>query len=57
MHNKFGIFDGKKLITGSFNWTASADQKNAENLLVLDDPVLIKRFQTRFDKLWAAGKR
>jgi phosphatidylserine/phosphatidylglycerophosphate/cardiolipin synthase-like enzyme len=27
-HNKFAIFDGKSIITGSFNWTESAENAN-----------------------------
>jgi len=52
MHNKFAIIDGKILITGSFNWTATAEQKNEENLLVISDINLIKKYQERFENLW-----
>lgn len=33
-HNKVMIIDKSTLITGSFNFTAAAENKNAENLLV-----------------------
>ena len=36
MHNKIGIFDGKTICTGSFNWTTNAEKHNDENLLVVD---------------------
>src|SRR5438876_10349665 len=36
MHNKVGIFDGKTVCTGSFNWTNAAEKHNDENLLVVD---------------------
>ena len=36
MHNKVGIFDGKTICTGSFNWTTTAEKHNDENLLVVD---------------------
>ena len=36
MHNKVGIFDGRTVCTGSFNWTTNAEKHNDENLLVLD---------------------
>jgi phosphatidylserine/phosphatidylglycerophosphate/cardiolipin synthase-like enzyme len=40
-HNKVMIIDGKTLITGSFNFTKSAEEGNAENLLVIsNDPDL-----------------
>lgn len=34
-HNKIMIIDGGTLITGSFNFTKAADEKNAENLLII----------------------
>jgi len=57
MHNKVGIIDGKLLFTGSFNWTAQAEARNAENLLQIDDPGLIKQYQQRFDTLWNKGRQ
>jgi phosphatidylserine/phosphatidylglycerophosphate/cardiolipin synthase-like enzyme len=34
-HNKIMIIDREIVITGSFNFTKAADEKNAENLLIL----------------------
>lgn len=34
-HNKIMILDRSTLITGSFNFTKAAEEKNAENLLVI----------------------
>ncbi|WP_339045310.1 phospholipase D family protein [Candidatus Mesenet endosymbiont of Agriotes lineatus] len=34
-HNKIIIIDNQKIITGSFNFTASAELRNAENLLII----------------------
>jgi phosphatidylserine/phosphatidylglycerophosphate/cardiolipin synthase-like enzyme len=39
-HNKIMIIDGHIVITGSFNFTKTAETKNAENLLVIDDLLL-----------------
>ena len=39
-HNKVMVIDGATVLTGSFNWTASAEKSNAENLLVLRRPAL-----------------
>jgi phosphatidylserine/phosphatidylglycerophosphate/cardiolipin synthase-like enzyme len=52
MHNKFAIIDNRLLLTGSYNWTASANNRNDENLLVIDDPEVIKIFQNQFVNLW-----
>jgi len=57
MHNKFAIIDSKMLITGSFNWTPTADQKNEENLLIMTDKDLIKKYQTRFEYLWERSRK
>jgi phospholipase D len=40
LHNKFAVIDARWIITGSFNWTANAENRNRENLLVLDCPEL-----------------
>lgn len=39
-HNKVIIIDKKKVITGSFNFTAAADKRNAENVIVIEDAEL-----------------
>jgi len=52
MHHKFAIFDRRWLLNGSFNWTRSASNVNAENLLVVDNGALLEAYQREFDKLW-----
>jgi len=39
-HNKVMVIDGHTVVTGSFNFTRSAEERNAENLLILDSPEL-----------------
>ena len=56
MHDKFMIVDGKRLETGSFNYTNHASQANQENQVYLDDPAMVSRFNRRFEESWAAGK-
>ena len=55
MHNKFAVIDNNVLITGSFNWTPTADRENQENLLILTTKDLIKQYSDRFEMLWGAG--
>ena len=57
MHNKFALIDNRTLITGSFNWTATADRENQENLLIMDDNDLIRQYSQRFELLWKSGKK
>jgi len=52
MHHKFAIIDNHLLLTGSYNWTFSANNRNDENLMVIDDPELIEIFQNQFVHLW-----
>ena len=44
-HDKVIIIDGSKVVTGSFNFTKSAEDFNAENLLVIsNDPPLAEQY-------------
>jgi phosphatidylserine/phosphatidylglycerophosphate/cardiolipin synthase-like enzyme len=53
MHEKFGIFDGRALITGSANWSTSAAMiYNESTLLFRGHPELVARFEEEFDLLW-----
>ena len=38
------VIDGETVITGSFNFTRAAQEKNAENLLVIRDTGLAARY-------------
>jgi len=45
-HNKVIVIDSATIITGSFNFTKAAEEKNAENLLVIKDaPELVKAYE------------
>lgn len=56
MHNKFAIIDGKTLITGSFNWTLTAEERNEENLLIITDEGTIEKYERRFQYLWDTSR-
>lgn len=43
-HNKVIIIDGERVLTGSYNFTEAARKRNAENLLLLRDPVLARTY-------------
>jgi phosphatidylserine/phosphatidylglycerophosphate/cardiolipin synthase-like enzyme len=43
-HNKIIIVDDYLVLTGSFNFTKAAEERNAENLLVINDPSLAKQY-------------
>jgi cardiolipin hydrolase len=52
MHHKFSIADGSRLITGSYNWTRSAEQYNQENIIATEHPDLVKPFKAEYRRLW-----
>jgi len=52
MHNKFAVFDGKVVCTGSYNWTRKAATHNMENILVVYDPSICDNFSREFETLW-----
>ena len=35
-----------------FNFTAAAEERNAENVLVLRDPAVAQRYGAEWDRLW-----
>ena len=43
-HNKVIIIDELKTITGSFNFTVSADTRNAENVVIIEDRKVAKNY-------------
>src|SRR5664280_2634656 len=43
-HNKIMVIDEQTVLTGSFNFTTAAEAKNAENLLVINDPALADKY-------------
>ncbi|MFA9441479.1 phospholipase D family protein [Uliginosibacterium sp. sgz301328] len=52
-HDKFMVIDGETVETGSFNFTAAAATKNAENVLVLYDvKPLAESYLREWQRLW-----
>ncbi len=49
-HNKVIIVDGATVITGSFNFTKAAEERNAENLLILrNQPELAAQYLENYE--------
>jgi phosphatidylserine/phosphatidylglycerophosphate/cardiolipin synthase-like enzyme len=51
MHHKVFIIDERIVIVGSYNFSASAERRNDENLLIIDDPELASRFLSEFQTI------
>ena len=56
MHHKIIVIDESTVITGSFNFTKSADQENDDNVLVVHNPDLAKLYLQEFSSIWGQGK-
>lgn len=55
-HNKFIVIDGSTVQTGSFNYTSSAGERNAENVLVIRDaPTIAAQYTAEWRRLWNEG--
>jgi len=51
LHDKFAIFDNKKVISGSYNWTNSAEYYNHELLVISDEKIILQQFDIHFKNL------
>lgn len=49
-HNKVMVVDDETVITGSFNFTKSAEERNAENLLVIKNKALAEQYKENWNK-------
>ncbi|PJI10288.1 hypothetical protein CUB90_03690 [Clostridium sp. CT7] len=52
MHLKVTIADNQIVTTGSYNYTNDATYKNDEVLVVLNDSVTAKQFESEFARMW-----
>jgi phosphatidylserine/phosphatidylglycerophosphate/cardiolipin synthase-like enzyme len=48
-HNKVIVIDGEIVLTGSFNFTKAAQEKNAENLLIIQDSTLAAQYAQNWE--------
>jgi phosphatidylserine/phosphatidylglycerophosphate/cardiolipin synthase-like enzyme len=52
MNHRFAILDGKKVITGSYDWSRFLESSSYENVLILTDSDVVASYQKEFDRLW-----
>ena len=52
MHNKMAIIDNSVVITGSFNWTSQAVNKNQDNILFIEDKNIATQYTDYYNKMW-----
>jgi phosphatidylserine/phosphatidylglycerophosphate/cardiolipin synthase-like enzyme len=52
MHHKFMVIDGHVVVTGSYNWSSAAEDRNDENIVVIFDRDVAQRFVQEFERVW-----
>ena len=57
MHHKVFVIDAATVVTGSYNFSAAAEDSNDENVVILHGPALAGLFETEFDEVWARAAR
>jgi phosphatidylserine/phosphatidylglycerophosphate/cardiolipin synthase-like enzyme len=52
MHHKVLIIDERFVVLGSYNFSASAERRNDENILIVDDPTIATLYLAEFDRVY-----
>jgi phosphatidylserine/phosphatidylglycerophosphate/cardiolipin synthase-like enzyme len=55
MHSKVFIIDHKIIITGSYNFSSSAEHVNDENLIIIHDPKVASAFTANFETVFSTS--
>jgi phosphatidylserine/phosphatidylglycerophosphate/cardiolipin synthase-like enzyme len=55
MHNKVIIVDERYVITGSLNFSTSAEEDNDENVIIIDNPEIAQLYLQDFDRVYDQG--
>lgn len=53
MHHKVMIIDQIIILTGSYNWSYSAENKNNENLIIIKSKQIALIYEEEFQKIWS----
>ena len=56
MHHKVMVIDGEIVVVGSYNFTASAETTNDENILVIYNPEIAAQFLQEFQRVYAVAQ-
>ncbi len=59
MHNKFIIFDGQTLASGSYNLSDNAEHNTLENVAIYESGAfgdLVQQFESHFETMWVTGR-
>jgi phosphatidylserine/phosphatidylglycerophosphate/cardiolipin synthase-like enzyme len=53
MHHKFFVIDEQIVITGSYNFSRSAEERNDENVLIIQDKAMAKEYIDEFNRIFS----
>jgi len=56
MHHKVMIVDGEVVVTGSYNWSWSAENRNDENLVIIRDAGTASLYEAEFQRVWSQAR-
>jgi phosphatidylserine/phosphatidylglycerophosphate/cardiolipin synthase-like enzyme len=56
MHHKVLIIDQQIVVTGSYNFSASAEERNDENTLIIHSPDVVAEFLAEFQRLFTEAQ-
>jgi phosphatidylserine/phosphatidylglycerophosphate/cardiolipin synthase-like enzyme len=57
MHHKVFIIDEKIVITGSYNFSASAERTNDENMAIFFDPQIAAQYLAEFQRVYFEAQK
>jgi phosphatidylserine/phosphatidylglycerophosphate/cardiolipin synthase-like enzyme len=57
MHHKVIIIDRQTVVLGSFNFSASANDNNDENIVIVHDPTFTSFFVEEFNTVWSEARQ
>lgn len=52
MHHKVIVIDGERVIMGSYNYSRNANRFNDENVMIIDNREIARRYLNEFKRLW-----
>ncbi|HKJ28229.1 MAG TPA: phospholipase D-like domain-containing protein [Anaerolineales bacterium] len=55
-HHKVLVIDRQIVVTGSFNFSASADEGNDENVIIINNAEIAAEYLKEFDRRWAEAQ-
>lgn len=56
VHHKVFIIDGNTVITGSYNPSKAANERNDENIVIIRDPQIALQFEEEFSRLFGSSQ-